>query len=363
VELKGTGVSPGIAVGCALVMEREAVPVFRLLLAPEAVESEVQRLTQAAALSRQQIQAIKQRLSKEVGAPHAYIFDAQLLMLEDPLLLDRSVAVIRDEHVNAGWALRTVSEQLHALFGEFSDDYLKERTTDLDDVLGRIQLNLAGSEGAPSLSRLPGPFVLVAADLTPSEAAELDWDQVLAVAIDAGSPTYHTAILARSLGIPGVVGLKEATRRIPPGALVVVDGTHGDVVVEPSVPTLQDYRARQERDRQEDKRLRATRELPALTRDGVAVRLQANVEFTDEAATGLLYGAEGIGLFRSEFLLSSARAAAGPRRSGSSTCTGGCSSRCGRTRSRCAPGTWTPRSWSPAARRASTRRWASGPCG
>jgi len=306
-ELKGTGVSPGVAVGQALVMEREAVPIFRLLLAPEAVEGEVQRLARAAQLSRRQLQAIKDRLSREVGLPHAYIFDAQLLMLEDPLLLDRSVAVIRDEHVNAEWALRTVSEQLHTLFGEFSDDYLKERSTDLDDVLGRIQLNLAGAEGAPTLARLPGPFVLVAEDLTPSEAAELDWGQVLAVAIDAGSQTYHTAILARSLGIPGVVGLKEATRRIPAGALVVVDGTRGDVIVEPSSPTLAGYRTIQERDRREDARLRETRNLPALTRDGVSVRLQANVEFAEEAATGLLYGAEGIGLFRSEFLLGQKR--------------------------------------------------------
>jgi phosphotransferase system enzyme I (PtsI) len=110
-ELKGSGVSPGIAIGQALVMEREAVPIFRLLLAPEAVEGEVQRLAQAAEMSRRQLQAIKERLSLEIGVPHAYIFDAQLLMLEDPLLLDRSVAVIRDEHVNAEWALRTVSER------------------------------------------------------------------------------------------------------------------------------------------------------------------------------------------------------------------------------------------------------------
>jgi phosphotransferase system enzyme I (PtsI) len=215
--------------------------------------------------------------------------------------------VIREEHVNAGWALRTVSDQLHARFAELSDEYLKERSSDLDDVLGRIQLNLAGSEGAPSLSRLPGPVVLVAEDLTPSEAADLDWEQVLAVAIDAGSKTYHTAILARSLAIPAVVGLREATRRIRPGALVVVDGSRGEVVVEPSAPALARYRIRQESDREEDRQLRETRALPTVTRDGVAVRLQANVEFADEAATGLLYGAEGIGLFRSEFLLGQSR--------------------------------------------------------
>src|SRR5262245_39973809 len=281
-------------------MEREAAAVFRLLLAPGQVEAEVQRLTRAAAASREQLQAIKDRLSREVGVPHAYIFDAQLLMLEDPLLLDKSVSVIREEHVNAEWALRTVSEQLHALFDEFSDDYLKERSTDLDDVLGRIQLNLAGSPGAPSLSHLPGEVVLVAADLTPSEAAALEWDRVLALAIDAGSRTYHTALLARSLGIPAVVGLKDATARVPPGALVVVDGTHGHVVVEPSQPALAEYREAQQRERLEEERLQETRGVPCVTADGVSIRLEANVEFPAEAATALLYGAQGIGLFRSE---------------------------------------------------------------
>jgi len=307
VELTGTGVSGGIAVGRALVVERESVAVFRLLLPPEQVEAEVQRLTRAIEASRGQLQAIKDRLSREVGVPHAYIFDAQLLMLDDPLLLDRSVSVIREEHVNAEWALRTVSEQLHALFDEFSDAYLKERSSDLDDVLGRVQLNLAGAPGAPSLSRLPGEVVLVADDLTPSEAATLEWDKVLALAIDAGSRTYHTALLARSLGIPAVVGLKDATSRIPPGSLVVVDGTRGHVIVEPSEPALNEFREEQERDRVEEVRLQETRILPCTTEDGAEVQLLANVEFPGEAPTALLYGAQGIGLFRSEYLLGRSR--------------------------------------------------------
>jgi phosphotransferase system enzyme I (PtsI) len=302
-RLRGIGVSPGIAVGPALVVEREAVPVFRLLLAQEQVEPEVERLTWAVAASRRQLQAIKERLSREADVPHAYIFDAHLLMLEDPLLQDRAVAIIREERVNAEWALRTVSEQLHGLFGEFSDAYFRERSTDLDDVLGRIQLNLGGAPDAPSLSRLPGSFVLVASDLTPSEAADLDWERVLALVVDGGSATDHTSILARSSGVPAAVGVLEATRLIPPGAQVVVDGSRGEVVVDPSADELLRYRAAQEQDRLEDQRLQQTRTLPAVTRDGVAVRLHANIEFPDEAETALLYGAEGIGLFRSEYLL------------------------------------------------------------
>ncbi|HSB60587.1 MAG TPA: phosphoenolpyruvate--protein phosphotransferase [Vicinamibacteria bacterium] len=302
-ELRGTGVSAGIALGRALIVERDAMPVFRLALAPEAVEKEVERLSGAVAASRAQLQAIKERLSRGVGVPHAYIFDAHLLMLEDPLLLERARAVIRGERVNAEWALRTVSDQLHALFAQFTDAYLRERSTDLDDVLGRIQLNLRGSAEAPSLRRLPGSFVLVTESLTPSEAADLDWRSVLAVVTDVGSSTHHTAIIARSLGIPAVVGLRDATRRIPPGALLAVDGGRGEVVVDPTGPALDGFRAVQEEYRQEEVRLQGTRALAATTLDGVAVRLQANVEFPEEAATASSYGAVGIGLFRSEYLL------------------------------------------------------------
>jgi phosphotransferase system enzyme I (PtsI) len=302
-RLRGTGVSPGIAVGRALVMERDAAPVFRLAVPEDGVEREVVRLEEAIEASREQLRAVKERLSREVGAPHAYIFDAHLLMLDDPMLRERAAEVVRREGVNAEWALRAVSESLHDLFSQFEDAYLRERTTDLDDVIGRIQLNLRGSAEAPSLSRLPGPVVLVAGDLTPSEAGELDWDRVLAIVTDVGSSTYHTAIIARSLGIPAVAGLKEATRQIPPGCVVAVDGTRGEVVVEPSGAALEAFSVAREVYRREEERLRGTRGLAATTLDGVEVSLEANVEFPEEAATAQLHGASGIGLFRSEYLL------------------------------------------------------------
>jgi phosphotransferase system enzyme I (PtsI) len=301
--LRGTGVSPGIAVGPALIVQRDAGPVFRMALAPQQVEPELARLEQALAASAAQLDAIKARLASELDAPHAYIFDAHLLMLRDPMLSARALAIVREQAVNAEWALHEVSESLHTLFRELSDAYLRERSTDLDDVIGRIQLNLRGSPGAPSLARLPGPVVLVAGDLRPSEAAELDWDRVLAVVTDLGSSTYHTAIIARSLGIPAVAGLEGATRLIPPGGRLAVDGTHGEVVVEPSREVLETLQAAQQWHRQEQERLRATRALLAHTTDGVAVGLEANVEFPEEAATAQQHGAEGIGLFRSEYLL------------------------------------------------------------
>jgi phosphotransferase system enzyme I (PtsI) len=305
-ELKGIGVSPGIAVGEALIVEREAVPVFRVPVAAEAVEAEVERLRRALEESRRQLRSIRDRLAPG-GGPHAYIFDAHLLMLEDPLLLDRATAVIRQEHVNGEWALHTVAEQLHHLFDELSDPYLRESSGDLDDVLGRVQINLGGAPGAPTLSRLPGQYVVVANRLTPSDLAELDWSCVLGIATDSGSATHHTSILARSFGVPAVVGLGDATRRIAPGAQAVVDGTRGRVLVGPTGPLLEGLRAVQDRERQEEARLQDTRALPAETRDGVAIRLRANVEFPDEAAAARRYGAEGIGLFRSEYLLGRSR--------------------------------------------------------
>jgi phosphotransferase system enzyme I (PtsI) len=303
-KLDGIGVSPGLAVGPALVVEREAVPVFRLLVPAEAVDCEIKRLTRAVEVSREQLKAIKERLRHEVGV-HAYIFDAHLLMLEDPLLLDSAVSVIRQELVNAEWALRTVSDQLHERFEGLSDEYLKERTTDLDDVLGRIQLNLGGATDAPSLARLPGHFVIVAVDLTPSQAADLDWEHVLAIATETGSPSHHTSILARSFGIPAVVGLQDATTRIPSGVTVAVDGSHGAVVIDPREPALAVLRAGQG-----ERRVRPRAEarvLPCVTRDGTRVALLGNAEFPEEAAHALEYGAEGIGLFRSEYLLGRAR--------------------------------------------------------
>jgi phosphotransferase system enzyme I (PtsI) len=301
--MRGLGVSPGIGVGHALVVEGGGLPVFRLVLRPEAVEAERARLRRAVERSREQLVGIRERVEREIGRSHAYIFDAHLLMLEDPLLVEKAEEAVRAERVNAEWALVTVSERLRQRFDDLSDAYLRERRTDLDDVRGRILLNLRGADEAPSLSRLPGSFVVVADELSPSQAAELDWDHVLGIALDQGSPTHHTSILARSLGIPAVAGLVTASRDVAPGTLVVVDGTAGELVVEPSAPMLAGFRASQERNRREDEALASIRGVPCVTRDGVRVKLLANAEFPDEADTAVQYGAEGIGLFRSEYLL------------------------------------------------------------
>ena len=302
--LRGTGVSPGIAVGRALVVERDTAPVFRLALEPAQVEGEVGRLEAALEQSRAQLRAIKERLSREVGAPHAYIFDAHLLMLDDPLLRDRAAALVRDEQVNAEWALRTVSESLHELFSQFSDAYLRERSTDLDDVIGRVQLNLRGSAEAPSLERLPGPVVLVAGDLTPSEAAELDWERVLAVDHRRGLvdvPHGDHRPLARYPGRRRAEGGHAPDpARQPRGGRRHARRGRG----RPLGPRARTRCARPRRTSGARRSGCAARgRSRRRTLDGVPVRLEANVEFPEEAATAQPHGAEGIGLFRSEYLL------------------------------------------------------------
>jgi phosphotransferase system enzyme I (PtsI) len=308
VRLRGTGVAAGIAAGPALLLEKERAQVFRLRLAPEGVGAEIARLEVAVESTRAQLGEIRDRLESSLGTPHSYIFEAQLLMLDDPLLVGRVVAVIEEQRVNAEWALREVGSRLRELFEGLGDSSIAERRTDIDDVIGRIQSNLYGNpDEVPSLSRLPEEVVLVAAELPPSQAAELDWPRVLAVVTDAGSQTHHTAILARSLGVPAVVGTGDASRRIPGGAFVVVDGTLGEVVVGADEEELARYRARAREEREESVRRQATRGLAAVTSDGVAVRLLANAEFIHEAEAARSLGAQGIGLFRSEYLLTRLR--------------------------------------------------------
>ena len=309
-QLKGLGVSPGIGIGRALVLRRATREVrFRI---PEArVQRELQRLDAARAASRQQIEQIKRRIASATGADHAHMFDAQLLMLDDPMLVDRAAAIIRDERLNAASALQRALEQISAVFDQAEDMYLRERKGDVADVVGRLCMNLrAADDTGDLLSGIEGPFVLVADEITPSVIAQLDWGRLAALVTDAGSWTYHTAILARSIGVPAVAGLHHASTVIPPGATVAVDGAAGDVVVDPDERTLAHVAVRRRRREAWEQSLDAFRRLAAVTEDGVTIRLEANIEAPDDAAGARERGAEGVGLFRSEFLLASGGQAA-----------------------------------------------------
>lgn len=303
-QLKGIGVSQGVAVGPVLVAIQRT-QVIRFPIAPDRISRELSALERARMRSREQLTQIRSRMAALEGSDLAAIFDAQLLMLEDPMLVGRAATIICEERVNAEWAVQRALDELAEVFRDVEDPYLHERKGDLHDVAGRLRMNLRGEKGAPRdlLRELDAPCVLVADELTPSVLAQLDWTRILGFATDAGSRTYHTAILARSLGVPAVVGLHDASRRVPPGAWIIIDGGTGDVVIDPPPARRQEAAARARLAVPPAPPLAAVHG-PLQTRDGLQVVLHANIERLDDVAAARSAGAEGIGLYRSEFMLS-----------------------------------------------------------
>jgi phosphotransferase system enzyme I (PtsI) len=226
------------------------------------------------------------------------------MMLDDPMLVGRAASVVCEERVNAEWAVQRALDEIAAIFNDVRDPYLHERKGDLHDVAGRLRMNLRDEKGGARdlLQDLDTPCVLIADELTPSVVAQLDWTRIRGFATDAGSRTYHTAILARSLGVPAAVGLHDVSLRIPPGASVIVDGDSGEVIIE---PTPADWQEAEARARVIKQRVAAppAAEGPLHSLDGVPVVLQANIERSEDVAAAIAAGAEGIGLYRSEFML------------------------------------------------------------
>ena len=302
-RLTGIGVSPGVVLGRAVVLTQRT-EVMRFPIPPERVDQEVAALLRAQAASKQQLQDIKTRVEHGPGSELAALFDAQLLMLDDPMLVGRAEAIVRAERVNAAWAVHRAYEELYHVFMSMEDPYLRERETDVADVAGRLRLNLRHGAKGPKelLSQVDGPSILIADELTASVAAQLDWSRVQAFATDAGSRTYHTAILARSLKVPAIVGLHDASLRIPAGTPVVLDGTTGELIVAPTPEQIDDAHRRATRPRRRSQPKGAPG--PVSTTDGVRIRLEANIELLEDLPFLNEHGAEGVGLYRSEFMLS-----------------------------------------------------------
>ena len=300
----GRGVSPGLAVGRALVALRDAQQV-RYRLASSGVDRERQRLRGARDRTRRDLEEISARVSRTLGPAQAAIFAAQLLMLDDPLLVRRADELIRTERLNADWAVERATDELRELFAREGDAWLKERVGDVADVGGRLMRNLRPARDplTSSVHELEGPLILVADDVPPSVAAQLDWTRVIGLICDAGSPTHHTVILLRSLGVPVVIGLGGATSLVAPGQTVAIDGRTGEVAVEPPPALLEAWRERSEAALATERGRHTMRDRPALTADGQRITLEANLEIADEVHRVLEAGAEGIGLYRSEFLL------------------------------------------------------------
>ena len=299
---RGVGVSDGVVIGRVLRIHDGTRQIYRATLDEADIEREKRRFRAAIRLARRQLLAIKARGEKELGAEQSYIFDAHLLMLEDRKLLDEVENYISRERANAEWAVKVAVDRLLAVYAEIKDDYLRARGSDIEDVAQRILVALSGKQ--PQYQNLTEDAVIVAEDLLPSAVAELDFDRVRAIATDAGGWTSHTAIIARSLGLAAVVGLRDLYRRARTGDVIVVDASNGEVILHPSSETVEFYRPSAARATGQRSAVAEDGREPLRTLDGVEIILRANVELTVEYEGVRKYGARGIGLYRSEFLLS-----------------------------------------------------------
>lgn len=299
--LVGLGVSPGIAIGKPIVVENRPLPVVLVQLPRENVDAEVERLHQAAARAAGHLADLARDAARAVGSEYGAIFEAHRLMLEDPSLLEEVERLVRTEAVNAEWALEQVTHRLVAQFEQLGDLYLRERREDLLDVALELQRSLQG-RAAPAIEFSGGVGILIADDIPPSQALRLATRAVGGFASETGGLTSHTTIIAKSLGIPAVVGIPGLIRKVERAALVIVDGFEGHVLVDPDPALIQVYSLRAEEHRRRQQELLGLAHLPATTSDGQAVRLLANIDLVPEIAAAKAGGAEGIGLFRSEFL-------------------------------------------------------------
>lgn len=302
---QGLGVSDGVVVGRVLRVFNGARQVYRATLDEKDVEKEVRRLRAAIRLAKRQLLDIKTRAEKELGAEHAYIFDAHLLMLEDRKLLEDVEKYIAEEKVNAEWAVKVAADRLLAIYAEVKDDYLRARGSDIEDVIQRIIVALSGER--LEHRRLSEDAVIVAEDLLPSAAAELDVEHARAIVTDSGGWTSHTAIIARGLGIPSIVGLRDLHRNARTGDLIVVDARQDIVILHPTPATVERYKALIESEARPQYALSESSSEPLKTLDGKEIVLRANVELPAEYEDVHRYGARGIGLYRSEFLLTHKR--------------------------------------------------------
>jgi phosphotransferase system enzyme I (PtsI) len=299
IVLKGISASPGICIGKAYLVDREGVDVVdRYAISEKNVKHEVKRFKSAVQNAKQDLRAIIENSPAELQK--ANILETHVVLLNDKLLYGRTIEAIEKERVNAEWALKTVVNQIKAVFQEMPDPYLKERVSDIIHVSNLVMHNLMGAE-AQSIGTIGKRVILVARDLSAADTSQINLERIKGFITDLGGKTSHTGIIARSLEIPAVVGLEQATRMVANDDLVIIDGTTGAVIVHPSEQTLMEYEERQAS--YERYRAVITRDshLEARTPDGHHIDVMANIELPEEVVAVLNYGGDGIGLYRTEF--------------------------------------------------------------
>jgi phosphotransferase system enzyme I (PtsI) len=299
--LIGIGASPGIAIGATHLLNRVRVVAVERSISSEEVAAEVAAFWKAVALSRQQLEEVKAGVTDQHLVEHLYIIDTHLLILGDAMLTSDTVALIEKEQINAEGALKRTLRKFREIFDSIEDEYLRERRSDIDSVGDRLLRNLVGVT-QQSVTEIGKKAIIVAHDLSPADTMQMDKSKIIGFVTDVGGRTSHTAILARSMGIPAVLGLETATGLIAAGTPTIIDGSSGTVILNPSPETFREYLKKKQAYEYLERELLAYRELSAETLDGFRLALRGNVELAEEVPLAISQGAEGIGLYRSEFL-------------------------------------------------------------
>jgi phosphotransferase system enzyme I (PtsI) len=301
IRFHGAGVSPGIAQGAIHVVRDDLDDVARYRIEPGQIANEIGRFEAALIQTRTQILEMQQKIAESIGAKDAGIFDAHLLVVEDRTLIDEVLRKLEADLCNVEWVFQEVATNYAETLSKIDDPYLRERALDIEDVTRRVIRNLQGKAPKAFLA-LTEPHILVAHNLTPSDAATMNRERVLGIATDLGSRTSHTAIMARSLNIPAIVGLHNATEKLETGQHVLLDGTDGLLIVDPTPETFARYGELESKRVQITQKLAELRETKSTTRDGRHIVLSANIELPGDVDAVAANGAEGIGLYRTEFL-------------------------------------------------------------
>jgi phosphotransferase system enzyme I (PtsI) len=298
---RGIAVAPGVAIGPAIVLGTEMFRIERRFVSIDAVDMELARFRTALETTCREIEINEKLASERLGAQYGAIFSAHLMMARDPKVTAEIESLIREKSFSPEFAVSRVLRQYAKRFQNLGDQYFAERSADIYDLEKRLLKHLLG-ERREELANLTAPVLVLAHNLTPSETASLDRQFVLGFATEAGGHTSHTAILAGALQLPAVVGIGNFLSDVSGGETIIIDGSHGVVIIEPDDDTLAKYRQSEARYRSHVKQLESLRPLPSQTKDGVAIELMGNIEFPGEAEPARQRGAEGVGLYRTEFL-------------------------------------------------------------
>jgi len=299
-KLKGIAVSPGIIIGKVHLIDRSRVKIlYQYLISDQQVNKEVERFKEALNAAKDQIIHLKNRMPDQIKR-HSFILDSHLMIMDDSMFFNATINAILNEKINAEWALKKSVQNIETLFSQIDDPYIKERIVDVEYVAERVLRNLAGKE-QESLYEINERVIIVAHELSPADTSSINIGKVMGFITDVGGRTSHAAIIAQSLKIPAVVGLETVTRQIQEGTLLIVDGNTGEVIIDPDDDLIIQYQEKQLNQEKFESSIIRLSHLPAETTDGHKISVRANIEFLEEVATAKDHGAEGIGLYRTEY--------------------------------------------------------------